>query len=114
MNNVVRVLTCENKFKGNVKPRGKIKDKVAHKVNGVQAVSQDKHDTNVKRTFHEEADAAIAAAAAMGSKTAMGNVYGHVEREGRFAVRWSPAKYSTGQYRTAQYQPTTAQNITAQ
>ena len=71
MNNVVRVLTCENKFKGNVKPRGKIKDKVAHKVNGVQAVSQDKHDTNVKRTFHEEADAAIAAAAAMGSKEAI-------------------------------------------
>ena len=68
MNNVVRVLTCENKFKGNVKPRGKIKGKVAHKVNGVQVV----RDTNVKRTFHEEADAAIAAAAAaMGSKEAI-------------------------------------------
>lgn len=75
MNNAVRVLTCENKFKGNVKPRGKIKDKVAHKVNGVQAVRQDKHDTNAKRSFHEEADAAIAAAAAaaaaMGSKEAI-------------------------------------------
>jgi hypothetical protein len=63
MNNVVGVLTCENKFKGSNKPRGKIKDTGEHEVNGVQAISQDKHNTNVKRTFHQEVNAAIATAA---------------------------------------------------